>query len=110
LTAWLVAQIIGPANTAPAKAKGHFSLNGAPLDTTPHMNAHIGGNQVTGLNNSNTARGIGNIILALGAEASIMAKGYDGHEKLSIKFDTSVRKNCTLSVRFIMSRLVELRV
>ena len=37
LTAWLVAQIAGPASTTPASASGQREDSGAPDDTTPHM-------------------------------------------------------------------------
>ena len=37
----------------PATRNSQFSLIDIPEDTTPHMKAHIGGNQVTGLVSSN---------------------------------------------------------
>jgi hypothetical protein len=83
-----VAQIIGPAKIAPANAKGHFSENGAPEETTPHMKAHIGANQVMGLNNSNTALGAGRWDRTKGAAVSFIGRAYVGHFKVSIKIDT----------------------
>jgi hypothetical protein len=59
LMAWLLPQTNGPASTMPATRKPQRSDNGTPEDTTPHMNAHIGGNQVTGFNSSRTSRGRG---------------------------------------------------
>ena len=56
-TAWLAAQMAGPANTIPAKATTQWVLSEAPEETAPHMKAHMGANHVTGFNNSNTAEG-----------------------------------------------------
>jgi hypothetical protein len=42
------------------------------------------------LNNSNTARGLGREIFAMGADASIITKMYGGQSKVSNKFDTFV--------------------
>ena len=52
LAAWLVAQIMGPARTIPASATGQVVASGAPDDTTPHMKAQMGANQVIGLSSS----------------------------------------------------------
>ena len=46
---WLVPHTNGPVSAMPATRKSQFSLIEMPDDTTPHMKAHIGGNQVTGL-------------------------------------------------------------
>jgi hypothetical protein len=57
----------------------------------------MGGNHVTGLNNSKTARGLGRwrgkAIFAMGADASIIQKMYVGQGKVSNKFDTFVSVN-----------------
>jgi hypothetical protein len=45
----------GPASTTPTTIKGQRSWAETPEATTPHPNAHIGGNQVRGLSNSVTA-------------------------------------------------------
>src|SRR5260363_163547 len=57
LTAWLVAQTIGPASTRPATTIGQRGASAAPDETTPQPNAQIGGNQVIGFNSSRTAAG-----------------------------------------------------
>jgi hypothetical protein len=44
------------------------------VDTTPHIKAHIGGNHVTGLNNSNTAPGVGMGAFKRGTTVMDMAK------------------------------------
>jgi hypothetical protein len=54
-----MAQTRGPARIIPAKAVYQFSIMGAPEDTTPQANAHIGGNQVIGFKSSKTADGTG---------------------------------------------------
>ena len=54
-TAWLVAQTIGPARMTPINASHQRSPKGTPDATTPQAKAHIGGNQVIGLNSSATA-------------------------------------------------------
>jgi hypothetical protein len=36
-----------------------FARIGTPDDTTPHANAHIGGNHVIGFSSSSTAEGAG---------------------------------------------------
>ena len=59
LTAWLVPHPSGPVNSTPAIRNGQRCAIGTPEETTPHMKAHIGGNQVTGLSNSSTSRGFG---------------------------------------------------
>jgi hypothetical protein len=59
-TAWLVAQTMGPAKTKPPNTNGHCSGMDWPEDTTPQANAHMGGNQVTGLSSSKTADAWGN--------------------------------------------------
>jgi hypothetical protein len=74
-----VAQIIGPARIAPASANGHFSEKGAPEETTPHMKAHIGANQVMGLNSSSTALGAGNLDGTKGAAVWFIGQAYVGH-------------------------------
>jgi hypothetical protein len=74
-----VAQIIGPARIAPANAKGHISEKGAPDETTPHIKAHIGANQVIGLNNSSTALGDGKLDRTKGAAVSFIGQAYVGH-------------------------------
>ena len=79
LTACDVPQTIGPASSMPATRNGQRVASGSPLDTTPHMNAHIGGNHVTGLSNSRMARGSGRVDGGAGlkaATASTMGKGY----------------------------------
>jgi hypothetical protein len=60
LTAWLLAQSKGPHNTTPAAMTGQCPASATPDETTPHPNAHIGGNQVIGLSNSSTTPGAGN--------------------------------------------------
>ena len=59
LIAWLIAQTSGPASTIPSAATCQCARIGTPDDTTPQANAHIGGNQVTGLSSSRTAAGAG---------------------------------------------------
>jgi hypothetical protein len=59
LMAWLMAQTRGPASSTPVSATGHCAATGTPDDATPQANAHIGGNQVTGLSSSRTADGAG---------------------------------------------------
>jgi hypothetical protein len=59
LTAWLVAQISGPAKTTPLNRRCHRAWIDTPDETTPHMNAHMGANHVIGLKSSRTARGAG---------------------------------------------------
>ena len=46
----------------PTMANNHFSSMSTPEATTPQANAHIGGNQVMGLNNSVIAESWGNDI------------------------------------------------
>ena len=58
-TAWLVPHTSGPVSTTPAIRNGQRCATGTPDDTTPHIKAHIGGNQVTGLSSSSTSRGCG---------------------------------------------------
>jgi len=58
-TAWLVPQTSGPASSMPLIRKGQRSASETPEDTTPHMNAHIGGNQVIGLSSATIAPGAG---------------------------------------------------
>lgn len=58
-TAWLLAQTRGPATRIPRRVTGHRESNGTPEEIAPHRNAHIGGNQVTGLKSSSTALGSG---------------------------------------------------
>ena len=50
-----MAQTAGPASTIPSTASGQRCDSGAPEETTPHMNAHIGANQVIGFSSSSTA-------------------------------------------------------
>ena len=60
LAAWLVAQTSGPASTHADEGPEPMRRRVAtPEDTTPQPNAHIGGNQVIGFNNSSTAAGAG---------------------------------------------------
>jgi hypothetical protein len=66
---------MGPASTAPASAKGQVSKNDCPEDSTPHMNAHIGANHVTGFNSVSTASGDGARGCAEGGETKTMKKG-----------------------------------
>ena len=60
LTAWLVAQTKGPAKAMPTTASSHLFSIGRPEATMPQAKAHIGGNQVIGLNSSVTADSWGN--------------------------------------------------
>jgi hypothetical protein len=53
---------MGPVNTIPLMSKPILSDKGCPEDTAPQANAHIGGNQVTGLRSSKTAKGLGSAI------------------------------------------------
>jgi hypothetical protein len=62
LTAWLVAHTKGPANTMPTKASSHLPSMATPEATTPQAKAHMGGNQVMGLNSSVTADSVGRVI------------------------------------------------
>jgi hypothetical protein len=62
LTAWLAAQTIGPARITPMRTIGHCSRGDTPDATTPQANAHMGGNQVIGLNSSKMADGAGSCI------------------------------------------------
>ncbi len=57
--AWLLPHTSGPANSMPAMSSPQRSASGTPDETTPHMNAHIGGNQVTGFSSASTSRGAG---------------------------------------------------
>ena len=59
LTAWLVAQTSGPASRMPAKATRQWCCSPTPDETTPHPNAHMGGNHVIGFKSSRTAAGAG---------------------------------------------------
>jgi DNA mismatch repair protein MutH len=43
-----------------------FSQIGIPLETTPHINAHIGGNHVIGFNNSSVAEKLGTLLEEVG--------------------------------------------
>jgi hypothetical protein len=43
----------------PSSASGQWSASETPEATTPHANAHIGGNHVMGLSSSATAEGWG---------------------------------------------------
>ena len=52
----------------PPSRSGHRAWSDTPDETTPHMNAHIGGNQVTGLKSSSTAESLGSMG---GAKASV---------------------------------------
>jgi hypothetical protein len=45
----------------PPASRSHRDCSETPEDTTPHMKAHIGANQVMGLNNSSIAEGAGAI-------------------------------------------------
>ena len=54
-TAWLVAHTSGPASATPTTASNQRPSMDTPEATTPQANAHMGGNQVMGLNNSVTA-------------------------------------------------------
>ncbi|GAB1341895.1 hypothetical protein MASR1M101_10220 [Gemmatimonas sp.] len=57
-TAWLEAQTIGPVNPIPnASVQRRSDESGTPAEIAPQVNAHIGGNQVTGLSNVRTAFG-----------------------------------------------------
>ena len=58
-TAWLEAHTIGPASSMPPSRRCMFPKKGWPLETAPHMKAHIAANQVTGLKSSSTAAGFG---------------------------------------------------
>jgi len=60
LTAWLVAHNSGPHSTTPVTIAGHRPCVEMPDDTTPQPKAHMGGNHVIGLSNSNTTGGVGN--------------------------------------------------
>jgi hypothetical protein len=73
--AWLVAQSKGPARTAPASASGQVSRIDCPDDTTPHMNAHMGANQVTGFKSVSTASSDGACDRAEGGETKTIRKG-----------------------------------
>jgi hypothetical protein len=53
---------MGPVNTIPLISKPTLSERGCPEDTAPQANAHMGGNQVTGLRSSKTAEGWGSAI------------------------------------------------
>ena len=57
LTAWLVAQIRGPARAIPATTTVQCAGAKSPLETTPQPNAHMGANHVIGLSSSRTAAG-----------------------------------------------------
>src|SRR5512147_1215619 len=59
LTAWLVAQTIGPASSTPTATSAQRSAQLWPEATAPQANAHMGGNQVMGLSSSATADGAG---------------------------------------------------
>ena len=61
-TAWLVAHTKGPAKAIPMAASNHFPSIATPEATRPQATAHIGGNQVIGLNNSVTAESCGRVI------------------------------------------------
>jgi hypothetical protein len=50
-----VAHTKGPANSTPTATSHSLPESGTPEATTPQENAHIGGNQVMGLNSSVTA-------------------------------------------------------
>lgn len=56
LTAWLVAQTKGPANTTPRAISNQRPSGDAPEETAPQPNAHIGANQVIGFKSSKAAR------------------------------------------------------
>jgi hypothetical protein len=49
-----VAQTSGPASNMPTMIRGHRPSGDTPEATTPHENAHIGGNQVIGFSSSVT--------------------------------------------------------
>ena len=54
---------------------GQRSATVTPDDTTPHMNAQIGGNQVTGFSSSRTSRGAGNgVAMAVALDRSMPSK------------------------------------
>ena len=60
LTAWLVRTTIGPAQQARRqRSTATAVLAGAPEETMPQPNAHIGGNQVIGFSSSSTTPGVG---------------------------------------------------
>jgi len=57
----------GPASTTPDMISGQCPSGTAPDETMPQRNAHIGGNQVTGLSSSSMAghagrRAIGSLL------------------------------------------------
>ncbi len=49
----------GPASSTPITISGQCSPSDCPDETTPHMKAHIGGNQVMGFSSSSTVAGAG---------------------------------------------------
>jgi hypothetical protein len=57
-----VAHTIGPASKMPQMINPQLSNSGFPEETTPHANAHIGGNHVMGFNNSATVESSGRFI------------------------------------------------
>ena len=56
----------------PATIKGQRGPHYAPEDTTPQPNAHIGGNQVIGFNNSSTTDGAGRRITFVGIKSLVV--------------------------------------
>jgi hypothetical protein len=61
-TAWLLAHTNGPANKTPQMIKIQLSVRDFPEETTPHENAHIGGNHVMGFKSSATVESSGRCI------------------------------------------------
>ena len=59
LMAWLLPQTSGPASRPPAMIAIQWPAAGWPEETTPHMKAQMGGNQVIGFSSSSTSRGAG---------------------------------------------------
>ena len=73
---WLVPHTTGPVSARPATRNSQLSAIEAPDATTPHRNAHIGGNQVTGLASSTTSFNAGTGVKGVGRAVSDMEKGY----------------------------------
>jgi hypothetical protein len=60
----------------PATMSGHRPSGETPEDTTPHPNAHIGGNQVIGFSSSTTAAGAGRPTASTVSAERVMRERY----------------------------------
>ena len=52
---------MGPARMTPTINNNQLPLSATPAETTPQVNAHIGGNHVTGLRSSRTVEKLGTL-------------------------------------------------